>query len=302
MLTFLWHQLLGAFRGVFWQKNLVMAILTGFMYTYLAFMIVLLGFFADRIILVVIQGADIVQVGTEALIYYFLLDLLIRFLFQKTQGVTIQYYALLPVNKSKLLHFPLIVSSFSLFNWVPIIVITTFFVREVTGVFSWLWWILMLSLIFLNNFLNLILRYTFRRWPILVMTALAIPVLLLVIAVLDFTDVGEGWLAVVYAIEQRPRLIFLPLALVVVAYVAGYRVMRVYYYPDTRSSSKVAEEKETGFWSWLHRYGIIGRLVEIEMKMILRNKRPRVMLIMTSVIMLYLSVATLGTGNHQEAG
>ena len=302
MLTFIWHQLLGRFRGVFWQKNLVMTILTAMMYTYLVVMIVLLGFFADKLIAAILPGTDVVAFATISLFYYFLFDLIVRFLFQKTSGITVQHYALLPIPKSTLLHFPLIVSAMSLFNVVPIIVFTSFLFKEVIHSASWYfalsWWLVMLLMTYVNNYLNLSLRYTFRRKPVLVLLLLGLPLGLLIAEVAGLTAGAGTWQQLVYAIGYYPALLLVPFLLLVAAYFLGYRVMKAHYYDDgagARSTKLAAEEKE-GFWSFLHRFGTVGRMIEVEVKLIFRNTRPKVQFYMSAGMIAYLCFMVLGVG------
>ena len=77
MLTFLRHQILGQFRGVFWQKNLIVTILTSLLFLYLFLNIIVLGFFADKIIENLFPEEDLLQKATQLLIFYFIFDIVI---------------------------------------------------------------------------------------------------------------------------------------------------------------------------------------------------------------------------------
>ena len=57
----------------------------------------------------------------------------------------------------------------------------------------------------------------------------------------------------------------------------------LYLEDDTRSS----KANRISNYSWLQRFGIIGDLVAIEFKMMLRNKRPRYILMLSGFFILY---------------
>jgi hypothetical protein len=104
LLVHFWKEKL---RSPFWQKNIFINILLGFIGIYLALNILMLGFFADKIVAEIFPNQDVLAAFNRLLFYYFGFDIVIRFFLQQLPVMSIQPYLALPVKKSTLLHFPL---------------------------------------------------------------------------------------------------------------------------------------------------------------------------------------------------
>src|SRR5690606_14426766 len=95
------------------------------------------------------------------LIYYFLFDLVIRLLLQAIPVVNIKPLLVLPFRKGTIVHFSLGKTALSFFNWVhalffvPFSIILAIKGYDLIGIVFWL--LAVFSLIYINNFLNILL-------------------------------------------------------------------------------------------------------------------------------------------------
>ncbi len=94
------------------------------------------------------------------LLYYLLMDLVIRFFVQKIPVLNIRPLLFLPIKKNTILSFTLGKSVLSYFNWVHLFFLVPFSIVLYTKGFSGLgvlgWFIGIWALIFINNFLNIL--------------------------------------------------------------------------------------------------------------------------------------------------
>lgn len=108
-----WKQ---ARRSPVFQKSLVVNIILGLLILYFASIFLTLGFYTDKILLKVFPDQSPVDTLNGFLLFYFLFDLLLRFMLQDLPVMAVQPYLHLPINRSKLIHFMLMRSVPSVFN------------------------------------------------------------------------------------------------------------------------------------------------------------------------------------------
>src|SRR5574344_2098223 len=102
MYKLLTHQWKEKIRSPFWQKNILLNIVLGILGLYLLLNLVAISLFADKILLEIFKDCDVIESFTRLLFYYFLFDLIARFLFQQLPTLSIQPYLTLPIKKSTL--------------------------------------------------------------------------------------------------------------------------------------------------------------------------------------------------------
>ena len=167
MIELLIHQWKEKIRSPFWQKSIWLNIVLGILGTYLMMNVLVIGYFADVILKKIFTDTDVVESFARILFYYFLIDLIFRFVAQQIPTLSIQPYLTLPIPKSKLLHYPLIKSVSSFINVLALLLILPFFVKVICStyppLFCLTWIITVLSLIATNNFVNFSLKKYFFR-------------------------------------------------------------------------------------------------------------------------------------------
>ncbi len=288
MIIFLVHQWKEKIRSPFWRKSIFLNILLAIFGIYLMLVFALIGFFADKILLEVYGNCDVVQTFTRLLLYYFAFDLIMRFLFQQLPSISIQPYLTLPIKKSTLLHYPLIKSLSSFFNVFALLLILPFFIKNIypaqTILFSSIWLFTVLFLITINNFLNFSLKKYFSERPILTV------LFLIAVGTSLYFDINKGFSLSGYFstgftfLLQTPWLVLIPSSGAIFCYFLAYTQLRNNAYLEDLQGRSV---RKANAFSFLTRYGELGQLIRIELKMILRNKRPRSLLYITGIFALY---------------
>jgi len=288
MYNLLIHQWKEKVRSPFWQKNIWLNILLGILGIYLLMNIIIIGFFADVILKKIFAGINIVDAFTGILFYYFAFDLIIRFLVQKLPTLSIQPYLTLPIKKSTLLHYPLLKSVSCFINLIPVLLIVPFFIKVIcstsTPSFCLVWIITVFSLIATNNFLNFSLKKYFSERPILILTLFAIIGMLIYLDITKIISCSRYFTEALLYLAQSIWFVAIPISISVLSYYIGYYLLKKNAYIEDR---QIKERINSNGFSFLSRYGEVGLLMRTEIKMILRNKRPKSMLYVSLMILAY---------------
>lgn len=288
MIELLIHQWKEKIRSPFWQKNIWINILLGILGAYLVLNVLVIGYFADVVLKKVFTDSDVVESFARILFYYFSFDLILRFFAQQIPTLSVLPYLTLPVPKSKLLHYPLIKSVSSFINVVALLLILPFFVKVICATYPPLyclsWIITILSLIATNNFLNFTLKKYFAKRPLLILFLLAIVGVIIYLDKTKIVSFSEYFSADILRITKVPFLVVIPLTIATLSYYIGYQLLKKNAYIEDIQTN---QRGNTASLSFLTNYGEIGNLMSTEIKMILRNKRPKSLMYISVMFFAY---------------
>ena len=282
------HQWKEKIRSPFWQKSLVLNIVLGILGLYLALNVVFISLLADKILLQVYPDRDTIEAFTGWLFYYFSADLILRFLFQQLPTLSIQPYLTLPIPKNRLLHYVILKSLPGFFNVIAILLILPFFVKNVamtqSVAFSIGWIIPVLSLVAVNNFLNFTLKKFYSQKPFVALLLLATVGLLIYLDVDQVFSISEYFSSSVYTLTKYSYGILLPVSLAAMSYFLAHSFLKRNAYLEDSTAKSAQKSAALNF---LGRYGDVGQLIGLELKLILRNKRPKSLLYVCGFFFLY---------------
>ena len=226
IIKLLGHEWKEKLRSPFWQKSIWINILLGLMNLYLLFVGAMMGYFADDLIRVVYKDTSIINAFTGILFYYFIMELMLRFLLQKAPVISIMPYLSIPIKKRTLLNFPLLKTFPSYFNILAVLLTFPFIIKVVTpaspAATSISWCLVILSLVLINNFLCFSLKKYLVKRPLIIF------LILITIAALFYLEITGRVLissffgnAFLY-ITSRPILTVIPVSLAVLSYLFAY--------------------------------------------------------------------------------
>ncbi|PRY13662.1 hypothetical protein CLV24_10532 [Pontibacter ummariensis] len=290
LLTLLSHQWKAELRSSVFRKGLVLNMITGLLILYFGSVFLFLGFHIDDILAKAFPEQSPVALFNGALLYYFMIDLFFRFILQELPVLAVEPYLHLPIPKSKLVHFVLLKSVPSFFNLLPLLFLVPFMVSAVlpaydTGV-ALVWLLALLAITLFNNFLLLYFKRQMSNKPLYTLAFGVAVTLLMVLEYLNALQLQEVSEAVFGSLLQQPWLIVVPVLLLAGVYLLNYLFLKVHTYPEelsVRKQSKV-EGRDITF---LNRFGEIGKLIELELKLVWRHKRPKSLVIMSVVFLFY---------------
>ncbi|WP_162428771.1 DUF5687 family protein [Pontibacter pudoricolor] len=289
-LTLLSHQWRSELRSSVFQKSIALNIILGLLILYFGGIFLFLGFNLDDILAKIYPQQNVVAIFNGMLLVYFLIDLFFRFLMQELPVLAIQPYLHLPISKNKLVHYVLVKSVPSFFNLLPLLFFVPFMITSVIPAFgsgmAIVWLLTVVAVTLLNNFLLLYFKRQMSNKPLY---TLAFGATIVALMLLDYVDVLQLQLisqAVFGAILVQPWLVIVPAALLVGAYLLNFYFLKAHTYPEEMSVRK-AKEATGGDIAFLNRFGELGKLIELELKLIWRHKRTKSIVFMSAIFLFY---------------
>lgn len=274
------------FRAAYWQKNIFLNILLGFFALYFILSFLLIGIGGYFILKEQFPEQDPLFLVNSFLMYFFLGDLVFRYLMQKLPVMNIKPLLLLPISKSKIVHFILLKSSisffniFSLFFFIPFAIVLILEDYDKIGVLAWL--ITMILLTQTANFFNFLINKNNKVFAGLVVL-LFVGYMIYYFEIFNLAGfVGQGFDAVV----QSPIYVLIFIVLLIFLYYSNYKQLRNEVYLDALISEKVKEASSTDL-SFTERFGDIAPFIKNDLRLMMRNKRTKSMVWMLLFGLLY---------------
>lgn len=282
--------LLEGMRSPVWHRNVLINLFFALSFIYLAANLVFLGFVLDDILLMIFPRQSPLETLNSFLLYYFFADALLRYFLQKLPAMTIQPYMHLPVRRRVLIHYLLVRSAWHPINLLHLLVLIPFMAavpfRYYAPVEAVPWSLSMIMLVFAQNYFALYLKRASGSNAVVYMGMVAVLAGLIVLEYLNvvvFTSISKY---LFNALFQKPWTVILCVVFAVLAYGINFRYLRrnMYLSRFTRTSGVQVSYVGSGV---LSRFGLLGKLAELDLKFIWRNKRPKSVLLMTILFLGY---------------
>ena len=280
-----------AMRSSAWNKNLIINIVFAFFMLYLMVCFLVMGFFLDRLLMKASPGTDPVDLFNRVLLYYFGLELLIRFLMQSTPAMSITPFLHLPVRRSFLMHFLLVRSIINPVNYISFLIFVPFAIRAVSAIYSGAaacWWLFSLFLMIL--FVIYTNTYIKRQMVVKPVVSLGCGLAFISLITLDIFGIFSlsGISSSLFgAATEQPLWILIPILLVASVYLLNYRFLMSRAYPEEIDRTVRKKQVAVQTLGFMSRFGQVGELIGLELKLILRHKRTKSVLYITPIFMLY---------------
>ncbi|MDB5281511.1 MAG: hypothetical protein JWO06_586 [Bacteroidota bacterium] len=289
VLTLLSHQWKEFWRSRNAGRNLAIQILMGFLLLYLLISAIALGAFLPTLLGKMFPAVDVITSFCGLVLYYFAFDIIIRFMLQDLPTLSVQPYLVQNIKHKQLVGFLNLRSLFSFFNLLPFILILPFIFMEIGphyGIVVALSFALTIfSLCVFNHFAILFIK---RKTIISTVWLAGVFVAVLLIIGLDYFNI--------FSMRRVSEVLFtfllvnpwLCLVIAVLAFASFYNnqrfLLRNLYVEEMVKSSG---HKTSADYVWLNQFGTIGDMIALELKLIIRNKRPRNVFLSSSVLLFY---------------
>ena len=287
--TFLNHQWKDFLRSRNRGGSIAAQILLGFFMLYFLAIAVFIGFGMKLVIEKAFPGSNPITIFNGFILYYFLFDLAIRTQAQELPTLSIVPYLHLNISKKTIVNFLNIKSLFTVFNFLPLFVFIPFSVMKIGPTFGFLTSVMyifsVIALTLFNNYLVLFLKrkaisnIAYFGVGIAIITALALLDYYKIISVRDASNF------VFVKIVQIPFLaLIFPLAAALI-FKLNSNFLRSNLYTEELSTKDT--KKGSTDYAFLNRFGKVGELAALELKLILRHKRPRSTAMMSIFFLAY---------------
>lgn len=290
-LTFLIHQSKAFWRSKNTGKSIAMRIVMGILILYLLLNVIVVAFVMDRILEMTFPNQEIIQSFNSLLLYYFLIDLLMRFQMQELPTLAVRPYLHLRINKNQLINYLSLTSLGTAFNLSPILLTLPFLIKVIlpehgpAGISAFI--IAIIGLTLTNHFFSLWLK---RKVNLNAVWMLIFFGTLILFVALDFYfnlfSISSLSAQIFNSLIASPIYCFIFLFAAGIIYLINYRYLKSNLYLEELHSADVSHKSSTEI-PFLGRFGIAGDLAANELKLILRNKRPRSVITMSLFFMFY---------------
>ena len=282
-----WKQ---SFRSANWQKSIAIKIFLIFIGLYFTAVFLMLGFFLYEILTEVYPDNDPFLVFNGFLFYWILFDLIVRFFFQKLPVMGVKPLLTLPIRRSKVVNFVLGKSALSFFNFLPLFAIIPFSVnliskgQDPTTIITWA--VLLVIIVFINNFLNFIIESLSSETELSFLPIIVLVSLLFGLDYFNIISFKELVSNAILSVAESPILILVPIAILAALYVANFNILKKKLYIDNSLKSKASEAKTSNL-EWTRRFGEIAPFMQLDLRLIMRNKRSKSSLFIIIIGLLY---------------
>ncbi len=282
-------------RSASFGTNLALKILLGFVATLYAFILLIAGIGAFYGLKK--MNLDPLQEVNKYLIYYFLIDLVIRLLLQKIPVMNIRPLIALPFKRETIVNFSIGKTLLSFFNFLhtffflPFSIILLVEGYDVVSVM--LWHLAMMSLVYSNNFLNIILTNKDNVFAVFT----AIVLILGGLQYYHFFDITNYSSVFFDGLFDTKWVFLLPVLTLAGLYFYTFNYLKNNLYLDAGLSTK-HDIAKTENLTWLNQFGTLGTFLKNDIKLIKRNKRSRTTVVM-SLLFLFYGLLFFRENSHQ---
>lgn len=282
-LTLEWKQFL---RASYFQKGIAIKILLIFGALYFGGSAIMLGIGMFFIIKEAFPDTDPIVIVNNFIILWFLFDMVLRFFMQQLPVMNVKPLMVVPIKRNTIIHYLLGKTSVSFFNFIPLFIFLPFSIVLLVKGYPFLnvlcWF---LSIVFLTlsiNYINFLINKNNAVFYGLV-AAIAV---IAGIQYYDIYNVLQSFGVAFNLLYSQPYLVILPIILVCLTYYINFKFIRKGFYLDDTVTKK-AQKVSTTDLSWMNRFGTLAVFLKNDVKMILRNARPKQVLMMSFLFLFY---------------
>ena len=274
------------FRSASYGKSLAIKILMGFFIVYMLVSLLLLGVGAYFIIQKAVPGVEPLFFVNSYLLYWVLFELFFRYFMQKLPVMNIKPFLNLPISKDTMTHYLLAKSGFSFFNLMGLVLFLPFTIVLLAKGYSALnvlaWFFALIGVTLLINYLNFIVNKSNQAF-------IAVAALLVGLVGLDYFGVlpiSSYSNVLFHSMYTKPWFAMVPWLLAIGAYVINFKYLRSKIFLDAglKKKTKVAETSDL---SWTRRFGAMAPFLQLDLRLIWRNKRTKTQVFISLAMVLY---------------
>ncbi len=293
-------------RNPAFNQNLATTIMMGFLGLYFGVIFIALGAAAPHAITEMVPEADGPIYFGRYFLYFIIYSFLTRLIFQNFGFKDLKQYILQKIPKSTLLHYILIKTAF---NWINVMSLLGIIAYLISASYAENYdlnllnhGIVLIGLIYASNYKAFLFD---KQLSINKILTGSIIVGVLLINYLDF----KGYIPLGNLLESLYAFLvmnigtaILPLIGIIATYILTYKTLnQIAYLEDNKSSEESISNINIGSGLFA-RFGKAGKMMEMEVKLILRSKRARNMLFIIPLMGIYPIIIHGQGGNMDSMG
>jgi hypothetical protein len=238
----------------------------------------MLGYAIDDILKTFYPDIDPVEQFTSFLLFYALVDFVLRLMLQEVPSLSIQPYLLFPVKKSTLIHYLLSKTLWSFFPLIPLLVIIPFAIKILSGSFpllSIVLWIFGIYLFFnAISYIALFLKRKIHFNPGIIAILILCFIVIILLEKDGIISISHLSTTLFMIPLQDPLYNLIFFLLVILCYSANFIYLKRHVYAEEIMPKQKIRKAQQNF-EYLNKMGAFGELVAMELRLIIRNRRIR---------------------------
>lgn len=274
------------FRSANFGKSIAIKIFMGFMALYLAGIFLFLGVFLHKALKKFFPELDPIVVVNNYLIYWILFELVFRYFMQKLPVLNIKPLLILPISRKKITNYVLTKSALSPFNVLSLFWILPFCITLLTKGYSVVnvlsWFISLTCIVLIVNFLNFLIN----KKNVYFYSILSILVIAIGLEYYKIFEISAVFGSLFNMLYNNPILVLITIGLLTLVYYLNYKNLIGLLFLDASLKQKTEEAKIQNF-AWTNRFGEMAPFLQLDLKLIWRNKRPRMTVFLSIIFLLY---------------
>src|SRR5690554_1803901 len=279
------------FRSASLGQSLGLKILMGFLAVYFMLSFLVLGIALYPLLEDLVPDQKPMQVLNSFVLLWLLAELFIRFMMQTLPVMNIKHMMINNIKRKTIIHFILTKSIFSFYNILSPLVIIPFGIWcinkgdysawQITG-----WIIAMLALVAAVNYANFLLKKKFAENIKALLPYLAAALVFVGLEYFEVFSITAFFGTMLDLLIAHPYLAMVPVLLVIGLYFWNFNYLKNNFYLDAGLKGK-STEAETSDLAWTKRFGSIAPFLQLDLKLIWRNKRPKTTVWFSLIFLLY---------------
>jgi hypothetical protein len=271
------------FRSASFGSNLALKIIMGLGALYFTACFAILG--TAVFFILKDEGYEPLETINKYMIYYLAVDLLFRYFLQKMPVMNIRPLLTLNIKKGTIVHFSLGKTALSFFNWTHAFFFLPFTIVLIIKGYGYqaiLWHIAMFSLIYLNNFINILINNKDAVFYS-VLTVFAGLGLTQYYNLFDITIYTQPFFQGMY---NTVYLFLLPIIAMIGTYYFSFQYFKNNLNLD-EGLAKKSDIAKTENYTWLEQFGTLGTFLKNDIRLLRRNKRSKTTLLLSVMFIFY---------------
>ena len=273
------HQWKAFRRHPMFERNLGVKIFMCVCFGFLALEFFIFGLLLDNLCLEVGNYASPIDCFNSGLLYIMIIDFVAKFLMKTSQSMQISPYLTMPIKRNKLFNFLQIKEFASMWNWYIMFLVVPFAFKVVPREYPFLHVFVYLIFIYILFIMNSLLVALAKSWiktglwkisvPAAIIAGIAVAAFKFDFSFGDYTQQFAGSL-----LNLNPIAWVVFIGVFVFLWYACRWQMRTMIYREMQGE-KVKDSMSFSNMTFLDRFGEIGEYINLEFKLIFRNKRMK---------------------------
>ena len=217
------------------------------------------------------------------------MDLIIRVMVQNLPTFGFQPFLIIPVKRKRIARYMLNKSVLHFFNVLPLFLLLPFTFRialnELGTTVLAAWLASLVLMIFVNHFLAIYIKWRTNESNIWFYGFLSLAAGIFAINYFGILNVNETYGKIFDFVVAHPIAVLIFPVLIAFLYLLNQQYLWNRFYIDELSQKK--KEGKIYNFSWLNQVGEYGKMLSLEVKMIMRNNRPRQTAFMSVLFIFY---------------